>query len=247
MIIPAVTGNETTEMNHMFALSKDCRPGNNHCHMQQDKYEAARMVSIDFGIHVIVSNRFDVIYLTAGDFVQAHKAAIRAYEKIYRFDAAPFTGPPVDIVITGTGAPIGGPFLQGGWAIVNCDPICRDGGTIILAAQCPGYGEWPGFHRVDLLQAFMPPSPENKVKALKAFYAKDRELSAGSVWWPIYEVMTRKAATVVTKEENLELSRSFGLNTTSSLEAAFDEAFQRHGRNARVAFVPYGRYSVLDI
>ncbi len=247
MIIPAVAGDETTEMNHMLALSNDCRPGNNECHMQQDKYEAARMVGIDFGIHVIVNNRFDVIYVIAGDFVQAHKAAIRAYEKIYRFDAAQFAGSPVDIVITGSGAPTGGPFLQAGWAIVNCDPICRDGGTIIQAAQCPAYGEWPGFHRVDLLQAFMPPSLENKIKALKAFHAKERELSAGSVWWKIYEVMTRKAVTIVTKEENLQLSRSLGLNTTTSLEAAFNEAVRRHGPNSRVAFVPYGRYSVLDI
>jgi len=247
MIVPAVAGEETTEMNHMFALSNDCRPGNNDCHMQQDKYEAARMVGIDLGIHVIVSNRFDVIDVIAGDFVQAHKTAIRVYEKIYRFDAAQFIGPPVDIVITGSTAPTGGPFLQSGWAIVNCDPICKDGGTIIQAAQCPGYGDWPGFHRVDLLQAYMPPSSENKVKALKAFYAKDRELSAGSVWWKIYEVMTRKAVTIVTKEENLELSRSFGLNTMSSLQVAFDEAFKRHGPNARVAYVPYGRYSVLDI
>src|SRR5208283_5461959 len=123
MIVPAVAGEETTEMNHMFALSNDCRPGNNDCHMQQDKYEAARMVGIDLGIHVIVSNRFDVIDVIAGDFVQAHKTAIRVYEKIYRFDAAQFIGPPVDIVITGSTAPTGGPFLQSGWAIVNCDPI----------------------------------------------------------------------------------------------------------------------------
>lgn len=247
MIVPAVSGEETTEMNHMFALSDDCRPGNNDCHMQQDKYDAARMVGIDLAIHVIVSNRFDVIYLTAGDFVRAHKVAIRAYEKIYRFDATRFAGPPVDIVITGSSAPTGGPFLQCGWAIVNCDPICKDGGTIIQAGQCPGYGAWPGFHRVEFLQAFMPPTSQNKVRALKAFYTKDRELSAGSVWWKIYEVMTRKAVTIVTKEENLKLSRSYGLNTVSSLQAAFDEAFQRHGPNARVAFVPYGRYSVLDI
>ena len=37
MIIPAVCGNETIEMNHMFSLPADCRPGNNDCHMQADK------------------------------------------------------------------------------------------------------------------------------------------------------------------------------------------------------------------
>lgn len=247
MIIPAVAGEETIEMNHMFSLADDCRPGNNECHMQHDKYEAARMVGIDLGIHVIVSNRFDVIQVIAGDFVEAHKAAIRAYEQIYRFCAAQFTGAPADIVITGSSAPTNHLFFHTGWAVVNCDPICKDGGTIIQATPCPGYGDWPGFALMDLLQAYMPPSAENNAKALKAFYRKDRELWAGCIWWKIYEVMTRKSVTVVTKEENLEFTRSIGLNSKSSLQEAFQEALERHGPNARVAFVPYGRYSVLDV
>jgi nickel-dependent lactate racemase len=247
MVIPAVTSDETIEMNHMFSLSNDCRPGNNSCHMQEDKYEAARIVGLDLGIHVIVSNRFDVTYVTAGDFVQAHQAAIKAYEKTYRFNAAEFTGAPVDIVVTGSSAPTDHLFFHTGWAVVNCDPICKDGGTIIQATPCPGYGDWPGFALMDLLKVYMPPSSENNAKALKAFYAKDRELWAGCIWWKIYEVMTRKNVTIVTNEENLELSRSVGLNAMSSLQAALTGALERHGPDARVAFVPYGRYSVLDI
>jgi nickel-dependent lactate racemase len=247
MIIPAVTGDETIEMNHMFSLSQDCRPGNNECHMQHDKYEAARMVGIDLGIHVIVSNRFDVTHVIAGDYVEAHKAAIKAYEKVYRFSASQFTGAAADLVITGSSAPTNHLFFHTGWAIVNCDPICRDGGTIIQATPCPGYGDWPGFALMDLLQTYMPPSAENNAKALKAFYRKDKELWAGCIWWKIYEVMTRKHVSVVTQEQNLEFTRSIGMDASSSLQAAFDKALERHGPDARVAFVPYGRYSVLDV
>jgi lactate racemase len=246
MIIPAVSGEETVEMNHMFSLPRDCRPGNNDCHMQFDKYEAARMVGIDMGIHVIVSNRFDVTYVGAGDFVEAHKAAIRAYEKVYRFDAAEFVGAPADIVITGSSAPTDHLLFHTGWAVVNCDPICKDGGTIIQATPCPGYGDWPGFALMDLLGAYMPPSPENTAKALKAFYAKDRELWAGCIWWKIYEVMTRKDVVIVTDKNNLEIGRAAGLNAQDSLGGAFNEALRRYGPDARVAFVPYGRYTVLD-
>lgn len=246
MIIPAVSGEETTEMNHMLSLPRDCRPGNNACHMQLDKYEAARMVGIDMGVHVIVTNRFDVSYLGAGHFVEAHKAAVRAYDKVYRFDAAEFVGAPADIVITGSSAPTDHLFFHTSWAVVNCDPICKEGGTIIQATPCPGYGDWPGFALMDLLSAYMPPSPQNTVKALKAFYAKDRELWAGCIWWKIYEVMTRKSVMVVTDEKNIEVSRAAGIDARSSLQDAFSEALAHHGRDARVAFVPYGRYSVLD-
>ena len=58
MVIPAVSGNETIEMNHMFSLTDDCRPGNNECHMQEDKYEAASIAGIDMGVFAIVNNRF---------------------------------------------------------------------------------------------------------------------------------------------------------------------------------------------
>lgn len=247
MIIPAVSGNETIEMNHIFSLPGDCRPGNNDCHIQQDKYEAARRVGIDMGVHVIVNNQFQVTYIGAGDFVEAHKAAIRVYDEVYRFNAAQFAGALADIVVTGSSAPTDHLFFHTGWAVVNCDPICKDGGTIIQATPCPGYGAWPGFALMDMMKEYMPPSPENSAKALRAFYAKDRELWAGCIWWKIYEVMTRKQVTVVTQKENLNMSREAGLEATDSLSRAFAEALRKHGPNARVAFVPYGRYTVLDL
>ncbi len=247
MIIPAVSGNETIEMNHMFSLPGDCRPGNNACHMQEDKYEAARIAGVDMGIQMIVNGQFQVTYLQAGDFVEGHKAAVKAYDQVYRFDATQFGGAPADIVITGTSAPTDHLYFHTSWAAVNVDPIVKDGGTIIHASPCPGYGAWPGFALMDLMAEYMPPSPENVAKAVRAFYAKDRELWAGCIWWKIYEVMTRKNLVIVTNSENIEMAQGAGLGATTSLEEAFSAALDRHGPNARVAFVPYGRYSVLDV
>jgi nickel-dependent lactate racemase len=247
MIIPAVSGNETIEMNHMFSLPADCRPGNNDCHMQADKYEAAQMAGVDMGIQMIVDNQFQVTYLQAGDFVEAHKAAVKAYDQVYRFEATQFGGAPADIVITGTSAPTNHLYFHTSWAAVNVDPIVKDGGTIIHASPCPGYGAWPGFALMDLMSEYVPPSPDNIAKAMKAFYAKDRELWAGCIWWKIYEVMTRKDIVIVTNADNLEAAKGAGLGATTSLEEAFKAALDRHGPNARVAFVPYGRYSVLDV
>lgn len=42
------------------------------------------------------------------------------------------------------------------------------------------------------------------------------------------------------------MSRDVGLDATDSLPEAFPRAMKRHGDNGRVAFVPYGRYTVLD-
>ncbi len=247
MIIPAVSGNETIEMNHQFSLPAECRPGNNECHMQEDKYEAACIAGVDMGIQMIVNNGFEVTYLQAGDYVESHKAAVKAYDKIYRFDAAQLAGGPADIVITGTSAPTDHLYFHTGWATVNVDPICKDGGTIIHASPCPGYGDWSGFALMDLMSEYLPPVADKVAMAMKAFYAKDRELWAGCIWWKIYEVMTRKNITVVTDAANLEDAKASGFGATASMEEAFRAALEKHGTDARVAFVPFGRYSVLDV
>jgi nickel-dependent lactate racemase len=100
---------------------------------------------------------------------------------------------------------------------------------------------------MDLMKEYMPPSAANSAKALRAFYAKDRELWAGCIWWKIYEVMTRKNVVIVTNKENLEMCRSVGLNATDSLRQAYDEAVRQQGADSKIAFVPYGRYTVLDV
>ncbi len=246
MIIPAVSNNETIEINHVMSLAPDCVPGNNECRMQLDKYEAARLAGISMGINVIVNNRFEVTYVNAGDFVAAHEEAVRVYDGVYRFDASALKDDKADIVIAGSSAPTDHLFFHTGWVNVNCKPIVKKGGTVILATPCPGYGAWPGFALMDLVKDFMPPTPENNEKALKAFYAHSRELWAGCIWYKIYAGMLHADYYIVTRPENLEMARGFGFTVFDSVEEAYSAALARHGADARVAFVPFGRYSVLD-
>lgn len=88
MIIPAVSGNETIEINHVTALAPDCLPGNNDCRMQLDKYEALEMAGVDMGINVVVANNWDIIHVNAGEPVASHKEAVEFYDGIYGFDAS---------------------------------------------------------------------------------------------------------------------------------------------------------------
>ncbi|MBE3572347.1 MAG: DUF2088 domain-containing protein [Moorella humiferrea] len=247
MIIPAVSSNETIEINHIMSLAPDCVPGNNNCRMQLDKYEAARLAGVTMGINMIVNNRFEVTYVNAGDFVTAHKEAVKVYDQVYRFKADAFKNNKADIVITGSSAPTDHLFFHTGWAIVNCLPILKPGGTVIFTSPCPGYGSWPGFALMDLVKDFMPPTPENNEKALKAFYTHSRELWAGCIWYKIYNAMLHADYYIVTRPENLEMARDFGFVVYDNLEKAYKDALAKHGASARVAFVPYGRYSILEV
>ena len=247
MVIPAVAANETIEINHVMSLAPDCAPGTNDCRMQVDKYEAARLAGVAMGINVIVNNSFGVTYINAGDFVAAHREAVKVYDRVYRFDASALRENRADIVITGSSAPTDHLFFHTGWVNVNCRPIVKKGGTIILATPCPGYGAWPGFALMDLVKDFMPPTPENNERAIKAFFSRSRELWAGCIWYKIYEAMLHADYCIVTRPENLTVARNVGFAAYDSLERAYEDALAKHGAGARVAFVPYGRYSVLDV
>jgi L-ascorbate metabolism protein UlaG (beta-lactamase superfamily) len=59
--------------------------------------------------------------------------------------------------------------------------------------------------------------------------------------------MVRNDLRIVTLPENHSLAREIGFNVYSGVDAAYQDALAKHGPNARVAFVPYGRYSVLDV
>lgn len=247
MIIPAVSSNETIEINHIMSLAPDCIPGNNDCRMQQDKYEAARLVGVSMGINMIVSNRYEVIYLNAGDFVEAHKEAIGVYNSIYRFKVPELRDEKVDIVIVGSTAPTDHLFFHTGWAIVNALPIIKKGGTIIFATPCPGYGSWPGFALMDLMADFMPPVPENHEKVLKAFYNRSRELWAGCIWYKIYTAMLHADIYLITRRENFDMARKVGFKVFENINDAYKAALDKHGGKAKVAFMPYGRYTIVDV
>lgn len=245
MAIPGVAGNETVEMNHIMSLAPDCVPGNNDCKMQLDKYQALKLAKISMGINIIVSNAFEVTYINAGTPVDSHKEAIKEYDKYYRFDARGIGQ--ADIAIMGTTAPTDHLFFHTGWACVNVSPIVKKGGTMIHASPCPGYGDWPGFALMDLMKEFMPATPENRERAIRAFYSHDRELWAGCIWYPVYNAMVERTLDIVTLEENIAMAKDIGLNVFTDLQATVDAALKKHGPDAKVAIVPFARYSVFTV
>jgi hypothetical protein len=48
----------------------------------------------------------------------------------------------------------------------------------------------------------------------------------------------------VTLEENLAMAADIGLDATTSLDDAFAAALERHGKDAKVAVLPFARYQL---
>jgi hypothetical protein len=97
---------------------------------------------------------------------------------------------------------------------------------------------------MDLLSDLMPPSPESHEKAMRAIFNREKELWAGCIWYPIFRTTLSRDVQIVTRAENMELAQGAGLNVETSLDEAVKKALAKHGSDAKVAFVPFGRYTV---
>ncbi|NLN98397.1 MAG: DUF2088 domain-containing protein [Eubacteriaceae bacterium] len=244
MVIPGTASDETIEMNHVFTLSPDCVPGNNDNHIQNDKYEALKMAGIDMGINVITDNLFRISHINAGDPVESHLESIKEYDKTYRLQFEE----KADITICGSTAPTNHLFFHTSWAIVNCEPVTKEDGTILFASPCPGYQNWQGWELMDVLKEYLPPSQKNQEKVLRDFYKKQNELWAGCIWYKIYEILLKKKTKYITRDENLKFATGVGLDAfgPDDFQEEVDKLIKKYGSDCTIAFVPFGRYTVLE-
>ena len=131
---------------------------------------------------------------------------------------------------------------------MSADFVVKDGGSIIYCSPSPGVstaiGDFPGFALMDLMKPYMPATPENYERVLKDIHARAIQMWAGCIWVPIYEVMTRKHLALVTLEENLDMAADIGIDAMTSLDAAFAQAMERHGPDAKVIVLPFARYQL---
>jgi lactate racemase len=246
LILPGVVSDETIESNHCaFVPSPQTHYGAYAGPMRSDIDEVATMCGLDVTMNVILDTRGRVLEALYGSHPLAHRRAIERFNELYTYERPDGQA---DIAICGVFAPTDHLFFHTGWGCMSADFVLRDGGTIIYTSPSPGVstaiGDFPGLALMDLMNPYMPPTPENYQRVLKDIHAREIQMWAGCIWVPIYEVMTRKHLKLVTLEENLELAGDIGMDATTSLDEAFAEAMERHGADAKVIVLPYARYQL---
>lgn len=249
LIMPGVSADETIESNHCnFVMSPQTHYGALAGPMRSDIDEVAAMAGLDATLDVLIDTRGRVSQMFFGAHPASHRAAIERFNEIYAFESPVPTRGQADIAVCGVFAPTDHLFFHTGWGCMSADFVLRDGGTIIYASPSPGVhtgiGDFPGLALMDLMKGYMPPTPDNYQRVLRAIHAREIQMWSGCIWVPIYEVMTRKHLTLVTLEENLEMAADIGIDATTSLGEAFAAALERHGPDAKVVVLPYARYQL---
>jgi nickel-dependent lactate racemase len=246
LILPGVVSDETIESNHCaFVPSPQTHYGALAGPMRSDIDEAATMCGLSATMNVVLDTHGRVIECIFGSHPDAHRKAIERFNEIYAYE---HPGTQADIAICGVFAPTDHLFFHTGWGCMSADFVVKDGGSIIYCSPSPGVstaiGDFPGLALMDLMQPYMPATPENYQRVLKDIHARAIQMWAGCIWVPIYEVMTRKHLELVTLEENLAMAADIGISATTSLDQAFGAALERHGPDAKVIVLPYARYQL---
>jgi lactate racemase len=245
LILPGVVSDETVEWNHCaFVPSPQTHYGAYSGPMRSDIDEAATMCGLQCTLNVLLDTRGRVIDCFFGQHPSAHRHAIERFNEIYAYEHPG----QADIAICGVFAPTDHLFFHTGWGCMSADFVVKDGGTIVYCSPSPGVstavGDFPGLALMDLMQPYMPPTPENYQQVLRDIHARKIQMWAGCIWVPIYEVMTRKHLTMVTLEDNLTMAAEIGIDATTSLDEAVSAALERQGRDAKVIVLPFARYQL---
>jgi lactate racemase len=245
LILPGVVSDETVESNHCaFVPSPETHYGAYAGPMRSDIDEVATMCGLQCTMNVLLDTRGRVIDCIFGAHPHAHRLAIERFNDIYAYEHPG----QADVAICGVFAPTDHLFFHTGWGCMSADFVLKDGGTIVYCSPSPGVstavGDFPGLALMDLMQPYMPPTPENYQQVLRDIHARKIQMWAGCIWVPIYEVMTRKHLTMVTLEENLAMAADIGIDATTSLDEAFAAAMERHGTDAKVIVLPFARYQL---
>ena len=230
-IVPGIAGRKTIKMNHIRALDvnepkSDERVGSGkftNNPINSDMLEAGRMVNPVFGINICVNSASKHSGLFSGDFEKAWKESCMYIQKSY--------GLPIekeyDVVFVSCGGfPKDLNFYQSSKSLFNGIRAMKDGGTIVLLAQCgEGSGAKDFFDWIEPL----------KRGCLDESLRKDFTIG-GYIFYAACEAIRRGNVLLLSELEPEEI-KDMGVISYNSLEE-----LMRHVdvENKEICVIPYG-------
>jgi len=235
MICPGLASLETVRIMHGPKILEhpNAREGvleGNPFH--EEVLEMARMARVDFILDVALNESRQLAGIFAGHLEKAHQVGVE-FVRDHAMDTVP---EPVDVVVTtGGGYPLDATFYQAIKGLTAALPIVKEKGTLIIAAECrEGLGS-PEFSQL------VRETPDLEVFMRKIlqenFFVVDQ--------WQLEELakVTRRAEVYLVSRGISPSDRSqMPIKVVETVEDALEEAFRKHGPQAKVAVIPQGPY-----
>ncbi len=133
-VLPGVCSVDAIRANHSWMVEDSAVAGRIEGNpVREDLEEAATLVGPSFLLNVVLDGQKRIVHTVAGDVTLAHRAGCRKVDELYRVPIRK----PADIVLASAGGwPKDINLYQAHKALENAARAVRDGGAIILLAEC---------------------------------------------------------------------------------------------------------------
>ncbi len=239
LVAPGCAGEETIKALHSphFLEDAHCREGcidGNPLH--EELLRIAAMAGHDFIVNVSLNSRNTITGMFAGHPVIAHGDGVRHVRAAVNASLRA----PVDIVVTSSaGFPLDLTYYQAVKGMTAALPIIREGGTLIVAAECT---EGLGGREFSAMATSYDSAGTFVDAILKNPVAIDQ--------WQLEECAkaARKAHIVIVADGiPRPLRERLFVDSAPNVESALHDAFARHGHGATVAVIPNGPYTLVGV
>ena len=225
-VMPGICGEATIEETHWAALEYEMREilGHFDNKVREAFVRIARRVRLRFIVNTIMMDEERIYDAVAGDVESAHEVGCERCLDLYGVPVAAKAE-----VVVAEAYPSDIDLRQAIKAVCAADLVCRDGGVIILAADCrEGISpQFPNFERYGFRD---PDSLYQKVEA-----GEFREKLLAYTLVAIGRIISRRVRGVlVSSHIGREEAERMGFGWSESIGAAVDDALEATGPNSKL-------------
>jgi len=227
-LAPGVCSRETIRANHQYSRQKESVSGRIVGNpVREDIEEIGNIVGIDFIVNAVLNSNREIVRVFAGHVEAAHRSGAACINDIYcrQFNEL------ADIVIVSPGGyPKDIDLYQTHKAVENASQAVKQGGIIIVAAQCrQGIGN-------DKFAAGLTDgsSLEELMAELQEHFILGRHKAVRLAR------IQKKNAIYLVSDLPVEISGKMFLRTFKSIPTALKQAFDVQGNASRVLVMPFG-------
>ncbi len=230
-LLPGICSRKTIEANHKLMLQPDAAAGRLDSPVRRDLEEAGGLIGCDFILNVVLNAKKQIVRVVAGHPIYAHREGVKTVDQMY---IVPVRELADVVIVSAGGTPKDINLFQSQKALDNAKHAVKEGGSIILVAECPeGLGETVFARWINEAQ--------NKQELIDRL---DYAFEIGGHKAGLLAKLTQKADVYVISELEQELIERAFLLCARDLKDAIKAAEQKYGPDASIIVMPFGAYTL---
>jgi nickel-dependent lactate racemase len=230
-LLPGVCARQTIESNHKLMLQPNAEAGRLDSPVRADLEEAGQLIGCDFIVNVVLNAKKQIVKAVAGDPIRAHREGVKVVDSMY---IVPIRELADVVVASAGGSPKDINLFQAQKALDNAKHALKDGGAIVLAAECrEGLGE-------KVFERWINEAQDKQELVDRLDYA----FEIGGHKAGILAKLTQKADVYLVSELQKEIVERAFLVCSQNLEDALQATLIKYGPNARIIVMPFGSYTL---